>query len=1027
MLNVKDFGALGDGTTDDILAFDAAIAAMSAPSVGIAGKTLFVPTGIYRMSRSLHITRPLTMVGEGGAGAYYSSALKFDQGVTGVIVDSRLHAPDGGAAYNAVLRDFAVITSMPPERKVGAFQLGAYVRPDDVPGQFLSGATGHYYERTRGGTTKGTNEPKFVTASWEKETTYAVGDLITAQLFNGYYFRCTSAHTSGAKQPLPGLWKPNSVPQVGDLMVPPGNIGGMYYRCLVSGQTAPNEPPSGWPTTPGAQVMDGMAKWTCELPMIGKAFTVGGTQVWSCDGNAWGLHTFAVTETWQASRPYTRQDRILAVNDSGYRFKCIVEGASGTTEPAWPKKWSPANKSIGDLMVVDRVVVPGSLFFRAIAAGTPGGSAPTPSQSMKAGEILHDGSSVQWRCEGSILGETYRDGSVTWRCEGPSWEPVDGDKTADGDGVWTCRRQDGFVLYCRARLENVHAGGFMGHGCYIEGNSSFSPFWNANCWFIGYSQLSENSGSGLHVLGIDANAGVAIGLLLSSNGLWGVDDASFLGNTYVGIHTASNGAGPYLSESAVAKNTFVGCYSENDQNGSYALGPAVFVGGLHAAKRDMNIQRVGFDPRNIGQVFDTWCSPITATNPAGEITLETSLGVPGHGMAAQAWAASSGLPSPDLIQLCYNRPYLRGLWSFLQNGTFDLLALTGAYSYERARVVLPSGYQLGTQPMGPIYVSVSPRMLDSGFRQTGDRHETNDPGVRGYLARVCTRSGTAAPAWVSGQTYNVNDVVVPPADNGLFYTCIVGGKSGSGTPFPTAVGSTFSEGPSTPPLTWQVGLNTATVPPWGPGVATKVGYRVRPTTGVDNGCYYHCVKATGPALTESLEPAWQATFFGQEVPDGDVIWRYEGHRSRAALFCDAAPVVPPNYYRIDTAAGSLKVGSPLLGDDLAQDPGRRGYLTKPVAGLGVTVTHSPTATVTLLPTEYIHEMIMLTGALTENINVILPALLGYKRWIHNNTTGPYKLTVKTPAGTGKAIAQGQAAWVMCDGANILRMTPDAKP
>ena len=69
-LNVKDFGATGDGTTDDTSAFQAAITA----AIGTAGvdgfpKSLFIPAGTYRITGVLNVDGGVTFVGDGHKGS----------------------------------------------------------------------------------------------------------------------------------------------------------------------------------------------------------------------------------------------------------------------------------------------------------------------------------------------------------------------------------------------------------------------------------------------------------------------------------------------------------------------------------------------------------------------------------------------------------------------------------------------------------------------------------------------------------------------------------------------------------------------------------------------------------------------------------------------------------------------------------------------------------------------------------------------------------------------------------------------
>jgi hypothetical protein len=62
-------------------------------------------------------------------------------------------------------------------------------------------------------------------------------------------------------------------------------------------------------------------------------------------------------------------------------------------------------------------------------------------------------------------------------------------------------------------------------------------------------------------------------------------------------------------------------------------------------------------------------------------------------------------------------------------------------------------------------------------------------------------------------------------------------------------------------------------------------------------------------------------------------------------------------------------------------------------------------------------IINLTGALTANINLIVPTATG--KWlIANNTTGAFTVTVKTAAGTGVKVTQGIANQYYCDGTNV---------
>jgi hypothetical protein len=90
-----------------------------------------------------------------------------------------------------------------------------------------------------------------------------------------------------------------------------------------------------------------------------------------------------------------------------------------------------------------------------------------------------------------------------------------------------------------------------------------------------------------------------------------------------------------------------------------------------------------------------------------------------------------------------------------------------------------------------------------------------------------------------------------------------------------------------------------------------------------------------------------------------------------------------------------------------------GTLTKSVAG---------GANVTLSAVEAGNGVLNLTGALTANIAVIVPAA---GKWtVVNGTSGAYTLTVKTASGTGVVVTQGRSQNLWCDGTNVYQQVTD---
>jgi hypothetical protein len=92
-----------------------------------------------------------------------------------------------------------------------------------------------------------------------------------------------------------------------------------------------------------------------------------------------------------------------------------------------------------------------------------------------------------------------------------------------------------------------------------------------------------------------------------------------------------------------------------------------------------------------------------------------------------------------------------------------------------------------------------------------------------------------------------------------------------------------------------------------------------------------------------------------------------------------------------------------------------GLVTKSVAG---------NSNVTLVAAEYGVGVIILTGVLTGNINVIFPT--GGKWIVVNSTTGAFSITCKTAAGSGIVVTQGKARMLHGDGTNVADSRTDYK-
>lgn len=100
----------------------------------------------------------------------------------------------------------------------------------------------------------------------------------------------------------------------------------------------------------------------------------------------------------------------------------------------------------------------------------------------------------------------------------------------------------------------------------------------------------------------------------------------------------------------------------------------------------------------------------------------------------------------------------------------------------------------------------------------------------------------------------------------------------------------------------------------------------------------------------------------------------------------------------------------------------------PQGGLASSVAHAiysknvaGASNVTLTPQEAAYPILTLTGLLTGNIQVIVPAS-SRQRIVNNQTSGAFQVIVITAAGTGVVAPQGYTLHTYCDGTNVLSAT-----
>lgn len=327
---------------------------------------------------------------------------------------------------------------------------------------------------------------------------------------------------------------------------------------------------------------------------------------------------------------------------------------------------------------------------------------------------------------------------------------IDRASTSDdgGAGDWTVIRDlavqavargssgNGLTLHARARIENVYVRGFGGNGIEIaataRGNGANS---NANNWNLENIFIEQNGGHGLHVIGADANAGIAVAVSAMGNDGWGFLDESFLGNTYIGCHSEGNKKGGYSVTNPNARSVFVGSYTENGQPPNVINSPSMVVGGF-------------FGPQGTGYFLaDGTISPNWTARNQKDAKLTTTLGFGGEvPRGVLSFTAADG-------SLPYRVEYQKsgtGWWNLnygqLDNGT--VLSFSTSKAEEGAsQLRFPNGFSIGQGKNARKFSPAALQPPSMGVHQMGEIVFSADPGRNGFVGWIAVKSGSPGD-WV---------------------------------------------------------------------------------------------------------------------------------------------------------------------------------------------------------------------------------------------------------------------------------------
>lgn len=96
----------------------------------------------------------------------------------------------------------------------------------------------------------------------------------------------------------------------------------------------------------------------------------------------------------------------------------------------------------------------------------------------------------------------------------------------------------------------------------------------------------------------------------------------------------------------------------------------------------------------------------------------------------------------------------------------------------------------------------------------------------------------------------------------------------------------------------------------------------------------------------------------------------------------------------------------------------------PINNYGVTQITMTTGSIVMSSLQAAKDRIIISGALTTNVNLIFPAWI--KSWVvHNNCTGNFTVTCRTASGSGVVVIPGLVSRLFCDGVNISDETFNA--
>jgi len=371
-----------------------------------------------------------------------------------------------------------------------------------------------------------------------------------------------------------------------------------------------------------------------------------------------------------------------------------------------------------------------------------------------------------------------------------------GYSTAGGEGEF-----HGIHLRGRTAIEDCFIENFPGDGIYIRATAgSGTVEGNANNWSINRCRIIENR-DGIQIDGADVNAGVGILIDASANRRWGINDSSFLGNTFIGCHSDANGIGPSLVPTLTSHNGNRYAVIEGQAVGASTNAPT------GTAAHNTWWHYVGLGGPNVGNSIPGWASGANSYREGGAYRTDSPnartifIGCYSEGSQGPAQTSTctqimggehgAGVRGGPALLAGLNELYCEGtgIGSRSADSSVKTMLTSDTTLAKHLNLVhtthAPSGYGLQWFSNGRLSLSYANSGSNRPFEISGPTstlnigtHKMNFPALFG-IADKKMLNGTVAPASGAFVQGDICWNSAPAAGGAPGWVCVTGGSPGT--------------------------------------------------------------------------------------------------------------------------------------------------------------------------------------------------------------------------------------------------------